>query len=311
MARARSPNRDKAYKLWKASNGSKPLKDIAAELGVTDMQVRKWKNQDKWSMEGNGNVTNQAKRNVPKKKGNVTNKNSVPISAAVMAVFSAPENEELTEKESLFCRFFVNNRNATQAAIKAGYSVNTAGVIGYENLNKPHIRAEVERLKAIRNQAIMLSEDDIVERYMRIAFADMTDFSEFGIEDVPVVDAEGKPVINDDGSMMVEKRNYLNFKDHSQVDGGLICEISVGKQGMKVKLEDRQKALDWLANYFGMNPMHKHKVWFDKQKLEFEQKRIAIFERKAGEVDTGKDDGADNFKEALMGKVPEVWGDGS
>lgn len=286
MARARSPNRDKAHELWKESKGNKPLKDIAAELGEPDTQVRKWKNQDDW--EGKGNVTNKPKGNMPKKKSNVTNGSGVPISAAVEAVFAAPENEELTEKESLFCRFFVNNRNATQAAIKAGYSPNTARSIGYENLTKPHIREEVERLKAIRNQAIMLSEEDIVERKMRIAFADMTDFSEFGTEDVPITDEYGNPLMNDDGSMKTYKRNYLNFKGHEQVDGGLICEISVGKSGMKVKLEDRQKALDWLADYFNMNPLHKHRQWFDKQKLDMERRKVEVLEKNNSDDDKDK-----------------------
>ncbi len=62
MARPRSPNRDKAFQLWLESNKKKQLKDIAAELQVSETQVRKWKNQDKWD-----------KVTLPKTKGNVTN----------------------------------------------------------------------------------------------------------------------------------------------------------------------------------------------------------------------------------------------
>jgi phage terminase small subunit len=296
MARARSPNRDKAETIWLDSKGQTPLIEIAAALGVSDSQIRKWKNQDKWEDKLNGNVTKSIEP-----KGNVTKR----ISPGVKAVFTAADNQELTEKEQLFCRFFVNNRNATQAAIKAGYSVKTARFIGYELLTKLHIKAEVERLKAIRNEAIMLSEDDIVERQMRIAFADMTDFSEFGTEDVPITDPYGKPLMNDDGSMKTYKRSYLNFKSHDQVDGGLICEISVGKSGMKVKLEDRQKALDWLADYFNMNPLHKHKQWFDKERLDIERKKLAIVEAKAG--GGGEDIPDDGFLRALEAKGASVW----
>lgn len=64
MPRARSPKRDEAYKLWMESGKKKKLKDIAAELGVCETQVRKWKSLDKW----NGNVTNQTKGNVTKRK---------------------------------------------------------------------------------------------------------------------------------------------------------------------------------------------------------------------------------------------------
>ncbi|MGK5512038.1 phage terminase small subunit [Brevibacillus formosus] len=66
MARERSPNRQKAFDLWNDSQGAIPLKDIARALGVSDSQVRKWKNQDGWELGNNNNVTNG--------KGNVTNK---------------------------------------------------------------------------------------------------------------------------------------------------------------------------------------------------------------------------------------------
>lgn len=68
MARARSSARDKAYEIYKESEGKKLLKDIAAELGVSDSQIRKWKNQDKWDDQMNGNVINE-KGNKQTKRG--------------------------------------------------------------------------------------------------------------------------------------------------------------------------------------------------------------------------------------------------
>lgn len=52
MPRQRSPNRDKAYQLWRESDRTILLKDIAAQLGVSESQIRKWKNQDKWEQSG-------------------------------------------------------------------------------------------------------------------------------------------------------------------------------------------------------------------------------------------------------------------
>lgn len=65
MPRQRSPKRDMAFRLWLDSGKTKKLKDIAAELEVSESQIRKWKNQDDW----NGNVTNKAKSNVTKRRG--------------------------------------------------------------------------------------------------------------------------------------------------------------------------------------------------------------------------------------------------
>ncbi len=63
MARPRSPNRDKAKKMWIESGQTRLLKDIAEELQVSEEQIRKWKNQDKWDKvtlpNTNSNVTNQ------------------------------------------------------------------------------------------------------------------------------------------------------------------------------------------------------------------------------------------------------------
>ena len=75
MPRQRSPKRDLAYQLWLESDKKKKLKDIAAELEVSESQIRKWKNQDNW----NGNVTDKGKGNVTKRKkgGQPGNKNAV------------------------------------------------------------------------------------------------------------------------------------------------------------------------------------------------------------------------------------------
>ncbi len=76
VARQRSPDRDKAFELWKDSGGEMKLKDIAAELGISDSQIRKWKNQDEWEQKINSNVTND-KSNATKSGAPFGNKNAV------------------------------------------------------------------------------------------------------------------------------------------------------------------------------------------------------------------------------------------
>ena len=95
MPRARSPKRDEAHQIWLASDGKMKLKDIAADLGVSETQVRKWKNQDKW----NGNVTNQMNGNVTKQKRGAPkgNKNAVG--------HGAPKGNQNAVKHGLFSRY--------------------------------------------------------------------------------------------------------------------------------------------------------------------------------------------------------------
>lgn len=76
MARARSPDRDKAYELWRDSRGTKKLKDIAAELGLPDSRIRKWKTEDKWDAKLKGTLPNK-KRSAPKRGAPIGNRNSV------------------------------------------------------------------------------------------------------------------------------------------------------------------------------------------------------------------------------------------
>lgn len=96
MPRQRSPKRDLAYQLWLDSERKKKLKDIAAEIGVSETQVRKWKNQDKW----NSNVTNDTKGNVTKRPGAPKgNKNAVGNDGG------APERNHNAEKFGFFRKY--------------------------------------------------------------------------------------------------------------------------------------------------------------------------------------------------------------
>ena len=94
MARPRSPGRDKAMRLWLESGKKRRLKDIAAELQVSEEQIRKWKNQDKWDLvtlpNGNGNVTKQ-------RGAQPGNKNA--------AGHGAPKKNSNAEKHGLFRKY--------------------------------------------------------------------------------------------------------------------------------------------------------------------------------------------------------------
>ena len=188
-------------------------------------------------------------------------------------------SEDLTEKERLFCWRYIHNFNATQAylwAFNCAYS--TAMVEGCKMLRKPNVKAEIARLKKLKFEALQISAEDIVERYMRIAFADMTDFVEFGRVEVPVMAAFGPIMIENEETgekvPLMKEVNDIRFKESHLVDGGLICQVKQGRDGASIKLEDRQKSLDWLANYFEMNPMDKHKRRYDEERLKIEREKL-------------------------------------
>lgn len=67
---------------------------------------------------------------------------------------------KLTPKQKAFADFYIELGNATEAAIKAGYSKRTAKEVGYENLTKPHIKNYIEeRMKEIESERIAKAEE--------------------------------------------------------------------------------------------------------------------------------------------------------
>lgn len=68
--------------------------------------------------------------------------------------------DKMTEKQKKFCDYYLETGNATEAAIKAGYSKKTAKEMGYENLTKPHIKAYIDqRTKQMDSERIATPEE--------------------------------------------------------------------------------------------------------------------------------------------------------
>lgn len=286
MARPRSPGRDKARRLWLESGKSRLLKSIAEELQVSEEQVRKWKNQDKWDKvtlpNGNSNVTKQ--------KGSIANKKVKKETAVAEEVREVLNNTGLTDKQQLFCLYYVRCFNATRAYQKAyGSDYRTAQSNGYKLLTNTCIRDEIHRLKQNRLNREMLSEEDIFQKYMDIAFADITDYVEFGREEIPVMGPFGPIIIKDEetGEKVEVKKevNIVRFKKSQEVDGTLISEVKQGRDGASIKLADRMRALDWLSEHMSMaTDEQKARI----MKLEAETERI----RNSGDAES-EDDGVE------------------
>lgn len=75
----------------------------------------------------------------------------------------------LTAKQEMFIQEYLVDLNATQAAIRAGYSKNTATAIGHENLTKPYIRTRIEELQGMRAEKLELSADWVLQRLIAIS----------------------------------------------------------------------------------------------------------------------------------------------
>lgn len=244
-------------------------REIAEKYGVSINTVKSWKTR----------YWNDMDKGVHTKKSTHTKKERVPP-----AVKSVMENDNLTDQQKEFCLIFSKSFNATQSYIKAfGAKYSTANVEGSKLLVNPSIRAEITRLKEERYTRAYLSEEDIFQRYMDIAFSDIGDYVWFGREMVPVMGPYG-PVMEtlDDGTVqpLMKEINSVRFREAAEVDTSLLAEVKQGKDGSSIKLMDRMKALDWLADHIGMAT--------EKQKLELQLIKAEIDSKAGNEEELSK-----------------------
>jgi len=222
-------------------------------------------------------------------------------------------SNKLTAKQELFCQYFTKSLNATQSYKKAyNCSYDVANCNGSKMLVNTSIRKRITALKKEKAKSIMLNKDDIVDKYMRIAFADITDYVDFGREKIDVMTMFGPMEVKNketgEKETVQKEVNTVKFKDHTEVDGTIISQIKISKDGASIKLEDRMKALEWLANYFILDPMSQHKMEFDKRKIEIEL--IKAESQLAKNSDNSESiQGDDGFIEALKNNASEVWDD--
>lgn len=85
------------------------------------------------------------------------------------------EHKKLTDKQEQFCLEYLIDLNATQSAIRAGYSKKTAYSIGQENLKKPEIQNRISELKEERSKKVSLTALDVLKELKNFAYSDITE----------------------------------------------------------------------------------------------------------------------------------------
>lgn len=246
MSREKSEKADKAKELF---DSGIPLVDIAKQLGVSAGTVRSWKSRYGWG----GSQCNVAQKKQLQRCKRKRSTKQEERDGDFWQSDETLENSDLTDKQRLFCILYTQCFNATKAYQKAheGCTYNTAAVEGCRLLKNPKIRKEIKSLKQNRFNQELLATEDIFQKFIDIAYADIKDYLRWG-------------------------ENGVQFIDSAEVDGSLVTEIRWGKNGTSVKLSDRISALRWLAEHMDMAT--------EKQKVE-----IALLKAKAGEDAQGSE----------------------
>ncbi len=209
-------------------------KDIADKYGVTMNTVKSWKQRYSWTKESAEKKTSvctqneksmHTKKEVQKKEETSPEEND----------FEYVDDDGLTDKQRLFCYYYMQSFNPYRASIKAGYSVGFARTHVYKMLANDSIKNFLNELKQEQKEEFLISQERLLNRHSQIAFSDMNDF------------------INPDGTL---KEN---------IDGTLIKKITVKSASsgddtgyktnntVSIELEDRKESLKFLTEYLGLN----------------------------------------------------------
>lgn len=141
---------------------------------------------------------------------------------------------KLTDKQAAFVAEYLVDLNATQAAIRAGYSERTAYRIGAELLQKTSVAEAIAAGQAKRAQRVEITADRVVAELAKIAFADPRDLMEWGPDGVKL---KASAELTEEQAASVAEVSETTTKD-----GG----------SLKLKKHDKVKALELLGRHMGM-----------------------------------------------------------
>ena len=201
-------------------------KDIAEKYGVSINTVKSWKQRDGWSREG-------AKKGAHKiEKG--AHKKIAPKAKEIL------QETDLEDWEEIFCLEYLRTFNKTKAYHKARPDVTygSASVEGSRMFGKPKIQQRLAELKSAKQEQLFIEGTDIDAQWAKQAFADITDFIEFR--------TEISAYMNDSGEMSEREDLIVSLKDSDKIDGMMVKEFKMTRDGPVIKLYDSQKALEML-----------------------------------------------------------------
>ena len=158
-------------------------------------------------------------------------------------------NKQLTQKQKVFCCEYIFDWNATRAAKAAGYSEDTAGSIGHENLTKPEIKAYIKELQGDLEKTAGLSRLRVLKEHEKIAFSSIANLHNTWItrKEFDILTEEQKASIEEISTQTRFEKSYADNPD------GEVMQIDY----VKIKLYSKQKSLDSISKMLGYNEPEK------------------------------------------------------
>ena len=211
------------------------LKDLAEKHGIKPATLRSRKNREKWQKRGSpDDATQHATQRATQRKNVATKKKVAPKAKEIL------ESSDLEDWEEVFCLEYLKHFNKTKAYHKARPDVtyDSAKTLGNRLFTEVYIQQRLAELKSAKQEQLFIEGTDIDAQWAKQAFADITDFIEFR--------TEISAFVGDDGEMTEREHLIVSLKDSDKIDGMMVKEFKMTRDGPVIKLYDSQKALEML-----------------------------------------------------------------
>lgn len=159
---------------------------------------------------------------------------------------------KLTEKQKRFCDEYLIDLNATQAAIRAGYSPKGMNKRVTRMMANEGIMNYIQQHMKDREKRTEITQDKVLKELAAIAFSNGSKYAK--IVERKAYDEEGKEVVDyETGKQLTYKTvEFKNTDDLTEDEKKAISSIHKGRDGMKVETYDKMKALELLGKHLGM-----------------------------------------------------------
>jgi phage terminase small subunit len=167
----------------------------------------------------------------------------------------------VNKKQELFVQEYLVDLNATQAAIRAGYSKKTAGAVGHDLLKHPEIESALQKAMDRRSNKVGVTAERVLKELEVIAFSD--------ISEVLSVDRFGRVLVNSLSELPPQTRRCIESIKQVTTEipdgqGGTVEKVQLA-----VKLHSKVSALRMLMDHLGMDAPKKLEIDHELTSMSF------------------------------------------
>jgi phage terminase small subunit len=173
---------------------------------------------------------------------------ATPAKAKPAADVAGAQDKTLTPKQARFVEEYLIDLNATQAAIRAGYSAKTAPEQASRLLSNVKVSTAVQAAMQARSSRTEITQDMVLRELAKIGFSDIRKVVRWGTTELRTTEDK-------DGEAVTEPYHGLRLVAADEIDNdtaAAIAEVSEGRDGLKVKFHDKKGALVDIGRHLGM-----------------------------------------------------------